>query len=76
MNILQTYFLINSVEDTFCITHCNVYSDLKDSLLDSEKISSISGMQTKYETEKKVQEINLLNEQNKWQVSERNIFIV
>jgi hypothetical protein len=33
-------------------------------------------MQTKYETEKKVQEINLLNEQNKWQVSERNIFIV
>jgi hypothetical protein len=33
-------------------------------------------MQTKYETEKKVQEINLLNEQNKWQVLERNIFIV
>ena len=53
-----------------------MYSDLKDSLLDSEKISSISEMQTKYETEKKVQEINLLNEQNKWQVSERNIFIV
>jgi len=76
LNILQTYFLINSVEDTFCITNCNVYSDLKDSLLDSEKISSISEMQTKYETEKKVQEINLLNEQNKWQVLERNIFIV
>jgi adenylate cyclase len=40
------------------------YMLLNDSLLNSEKISSISEMQTKYETEKKTAEIELLKSEN------------
>lgn len=40
------------------------YMLLNDSLLNSEKISSISEMQTKYETEKKSAEIELLKSEN------------
>nr|MBP7478434.1 adenylate/guanylate cyclase domain-containing protein [Chitinophagales bacterium] len=51
------------------------YADVNDSILNSDKINSISEMQTKYDTEKKAQEISLLNEQNKRKIAERNIFI-
>jgi len=40
------------------------YSVLSDSLLNTEKINSISEMQTKYETELKTQEIGLLQREN------------
>lgn len=48
---------------------------LNDSLLNAEKITSISEMQTKYETEKKEQQIVLLDEQNKTKSAQRNFFI-
>lgn len=52
------------------------YSNLNDSLLNNEKIASISEMETKYETEKKEQQIVLLDAQNKTKLAQRNIFIV
>ncbi len=52
------------------------YTKLNDSLLNVEKINSISEMQTKYDTEKKEQNIALLKEQNKAKSNQRNFFIV
>lgn len=49
------------------------YGVLKDSLINSEKISSIAEMQTKYETEKKEQEITLLSQENKTKEAQRNL---
>ena len=49
---------------------------LNDSLLNSEKISKIAEMQTKYETEIKEQQIVLLDAQNKTKSAQRNIFVV
>lgn len=51
------------------------FTALSDSLLNAEKISSISDMQVKYETEKKEQQITLLDEQNKTRSAQRNFFI-
>ncbi len=51
------------------------YTNYKDSLLDTQKISSIAEMQTKYDTEKKEQQILLLDEQNKTKAAQRNVFI-
>lgn len=51
------------------------YSDLKDSVLNTNKLSSIAEMQTKYETEKKEQQIVLLDEQNKTQKAEKNFLL-
>lgn len=51
------------------------YVYYKDSVLDEEKISSIAEMQTKYDTEKKEQQILLLDEQNKTKAAQRNVFI-
>lgn len=51
------------------------YSKISDSLLNSEKVSSISEMQTKYETEKKEQQIEVLNEKNKTKEAERKVFL-
>lgn len=52
------------------------YSALNDSLLNKEKIASISDMETKYETELKEQQIVLLDAQNKTKSAQRNIFII
>jgi two-component system NarL family sensor kinase len=51
------------------------YNDLNDSLITAEKISSISEMKTKYDTEKKEQQIVLLDEQNKTKAAQRNALI-
>jgi len=51
------------------------YTSLRDSLLNEEKISSIAEMQTKYDTEKKEQQIVLLDEQGKTRKAQRNFFI-
>lgn len=49
---------------------------LKDSLLNAEKVRSISEMQTKYETQLKEQEIELLDEENKTKTAQRNALFV
>ncbi|MFA6517618.1 MAG: adenylate/guanylate cyclase domain-containing protein [Bacteroidia bacterium] len=49
-----------------------MYLQLSDSLLNSEKINSISEMQTKYETGLKERKIELLNLQNESRTRERN----
>ncbi|MBL4656167.1 MAG: tetratricopeptide repeat protein [Bacteroidia bacterium] len=41
-----------------------IFSQIKDSLLNTEKTKQIAEMQTKYETEKKEKEIELLNKDN------------
>ncbi len=51
------------------------YSELNDSLLNTEKVKSIAEMQTKYETEKKEQQIVLLDQQTKTRSAQRNFFI-
>ncbi|MGB0177981.1 MAG: tetratricopeptide repeat protein, partial [Owenweeksia sp.] len=51
------------------------YKALSDSLLNTEKVSSISEMQTLYDTEQKEQRIQLLAEQNRTRIAERNFFI-
>ena len=47
-----------------------LYSDTKDSLLNEESSKQITEMQTKYETEKKEQQITLLNKEGELQKSE------
>lgn len=51
------------------------YSNLNDSLLNMEKVKQIAEMQTKYDTEKKEQQITLLDEQNKTKTAQRNVLI-
>ncbi|MCC6685029.1 MAG: sensor histidine kinase, partial [Bacteroidia bacterium] len=51
------------------------FTTLNDSMLNAEKIASISEMQTKYDTEKKEQQIALLDEQGKTRMAQRNFFI-
>jgi len=51
------------------------FGDLSDSLMNDDKIKQIAEMQAKYETEKKEQQINLLNEKTKRRLAERNGFI-
>ena len=48
------------------------YSDLKDSLLNEEASKQIAEMQTKYETEKKEQQITLLNKDKELQDAQLN----
>ncbi len=51
------------------------YSTLSDSILDAQKLTSIAEMQIKYETEKKVQEIELLNAKNKTEQTQKWLFL-
>jgi two-component system, NarL family, sensor kinase len=51
------------------------FSDLSDSLLDAKKVSSLAEMQTKYETEKKEQNIVLLEQQNKTKAVQKKYLI-
>jgi class 3 adenylate cyclase len=53
-----------------------LFSQYQDSLLNTEKVKSISDMQTKYDTEKKQQQIALLHQQNKTKQAERNLFLI
>lgn len=55
------------------------YSILKDSLFDAEKYRALADMQTKYEADKKEQQLYLLNEQNRIQdlkLNKRNRLLV
>ena len=49
-----------------------LYSEMKDSLLNEESSKQIAEMQTKYETEKKEQQITLLNKDKELQSAELN----
>jgi len=52
------------------------YLALNDSLIDNEKVKQIAEMQTKYETEKQIQENKLLDAENKVHATQRNVFII
>lgn len=51
------------------------YASLKDSIINLEKIQSISEMQTKYETELKEQQIVVLDNQNRTKTAQRNVLL-
>ncbi len=51
------------------------FSVLSDSLLDANKVSSLAEMQTKYETEKKEQQIVLLDQENKTKAAQKKYLI-
>lgn len=51
------------------------FSELSDSLLDAQKVKSLAEMQTKYETEKKEQQIALLDQQNKTKAAQKKYLI-
>ena len=55
--------------------HRKQYSILSDSLLDAQKLQNMADMQTKYETEKQIQAIALLNEKNKTQKAQKRFLI-
>lgn len=52
------------------------YSQLSDSIISNEKVKQIAEMQTRFETEKKEQQIVLLDAQNKTKSAQRNILIL
>ena len=52
--------------------HHQLYSQMKDSLLNEESSKQITEMQTKYETEKKEQQITLLNKDKELQDAQLN----
>tara|TARA_B100001109_G_scaffold255772_1_gene260730 strand:+ start:10956 stop:12881 length:1926 start_codon:yes stop_codon:yes gene_type:complete len=55
--------------------HLKDYLKLHDSLINISKVESLTEMQTKYETEKKIQQIELLNQKTKAQQAERNFIL-
>lgn len=79
-HISDCYEAISAVyaeEGNFMLAYQNhlEFSDLRDSVLNEERLNSIAKMQTIYETEKKEQEIQLLNSEAKAQRAERNVII-
>lgn len=52
------------------------YSALNDSIINQDKVTAIADMQTRYDTEKKVQQIELLSAQNKIKSTQRNLFVI
>lgn len=57
------------------LSHLQDYLHLHDSLINISKVESLTEMQTKYETEKKIQQIELLNQKTKAQQAERNFIL-
>ena len=67
---IDVYATFSNLYDTIgnykkALLYNQLYTQYKDSLYNSEKTKSINELQTKYETEKKEQEIELLNEKSK-----------
>lgn len=55
------------------------YSDIKDSIYDEESLNQIADMQTKYETEKQIEEISLLKKESEVQTlkySRGKLFVI
>ncbi|MBI3501571.1 MAG: tetratricopeptide repeat protein [Bacteroidetes bacterium] len=61
---------LNNYKDAY--EYHKKYSDLKDTILNAESSKQIAEMQTKYETEKKEQQINLLNKDKELQDAQLN----
>jgi signal transduction histidine kinase len=57
------------------LIHLKDYLHLHDSLINISKVESLTEMRTKYETEKKEQQIELLNQKSKAQKAERNFIL-
>ncbi len=72
--LAKSYALQKKYDKAFYYQTC--FTNLKDSILNNEKVKQIAEMQTKYETVKKEKEIELLNEQNHSKAIQRNLFIV
>ncbi|MBI4930151.1 MAG: tetratricopeptide repeat protein [Bacteroidetes bacterium] len=64
----RAYFNLNDFKRAY--EYHKLYSETKDSLLNEESSRQIAEMQTKYETEKKEQQIHLLNKEGELQKSE------
>lgn len=80
--VLQTHTALNladayAQQEDFetALRYYRQYKHLSDSLLSADKVSSISEMRTLYDTEQKEQRIQLLAEQNRTRIAERNFFI-
>lgn len=74
--LLESYELISDIylkkgDYKTALEHQHTVTALKDSILNAEKVTRIAQMQTKYETEKKEQEIALLSEKNKTSAAQR-----
>jgi signal transduction histidine kinase len=71
--LTEVYDIIGNPKEA--LNHYRIYDSLKTVLLNDEKINSISEMQTKYETEIKEQQIEILDSQNKTKTAQRNFLI-
>ena len=70
LSMSDTYHAMN--DDQSAYLYHKKYADLKDSVLNEESTKQIAEMQTKYETEKKEQQINLLNKDKELQSAQLN----
>ncbi|MBI4929627.1 MAG: tetratricopeptide repeat protein [Bacteroidetes bacterium] len=69
-NLSRSYNETNDFKNAY--EFHKLYSDMKDSLLNEESSKQITEMQTKYETEKKEQQITLLNKDKELQDAQLN----
>lgn len=69
----ELYYLNNEYEQAY--KNLLIHNELKDSLYNAERDQRFSALQTKYETEKKEQQIELLEKDNQIQTLWRNSFI-
>ncbi|MBI4929983.1 MAG: tetratricopeptide repeat protein, partial [Bacteroidetes bacterium] len=70
LGISDTYYAMKNYASAY--NYHKKYSELKDSLLNEESSKQIAEMQTKYETEKKEQQITLLNKDKELQDAQLN----
>lgn len=72
IDIYQQLYKLNAARDRGAAALANFenYLAIKDSLFDQQKAKQLSELQVQYQTEKKEQEIKLLNEVNKLQQAE------
>lgn len=73
----KVYVEMGNYEKAF--EYQKMYSDIKDSIYDEESINQIADMQTKYETEKQEEEINLLKKETELKdlrISRGNLYMV
>ncbi|HYV91437.1 MAG TPA: tetratricopeptide repeat protein [Chitinophagales bacterium] len=61
-DLAESYYQLHNLDSTY--HYFNLYSAIKDTLLNEENSKQINEMQTKYETEKKDKEITVLNLEN------------
>lgn len=67
-NLAESYYQEKDYQKAY--DYRTSYSNLKDSMFNEEKVKQFTEMQTKYETEKKDNEINLLNKDKELQAAD------